>query len=57
MDSLAEVIEKQSQIIQMQSGIIDKLAACLLMHIEADEMPCLPEIRQAAELIGDLETE
>ena len=57
MGSIAETIEKQSQIIQIQSDIIDKLALCLLQHIEADEMPCLPEIRQAAELIGDLETE
>lgn len=51
---MIQIIDAQNQIIRMQSEIIDELARTLMQHIDADDMPCLKEIRQAARLTEDL---
>ena len=51
---IEKCIAEQIEIIRLQNDIIDKLAACLLMHIEADDMPCLDEIRRVALATKDI---
>ena len=53
--TIAQMIDMQGGIIRLQSQIIDELAATLLQHIDADDMPCLKEIKLAADTIEGLE--
>ena len=52
--TIAQMIDIQGGVIRLQSQIIDELAAALLQHIDADDMPCLKEIGQAARLTEGL---
>ena len=51
---IAEVLDKQSEIIRLQTGIIDRLAAVVLQHgmIEEEELKIM---QQAANLRKDIE--
>lgn len=58
MSSLCEVVEKQDQIIRIQSGVINDLLALLMQHItveEADGLPLVEKINLAADLRASLE--
>lgn len=53
-----EVVERQNEIIQIQSGVIDELFILLMQHIgaeEADRLPCLDRINHAAEIRREIE--
>lgn len=52
---IAEVLETQSEIIQLQRNVIDRLAATLLQHgmIEEEELAMM---QQAADLQRGIET-
>ena len=48
-----KVVEQQNAIIRIQSGVIDELFILLMQHIsaeEADSLPCIARINQAAEI-------
>lgn len=48
-----EIVEQQNAIIRIQSGVIDELFLLLMQHIsaeEADSLPCIARINQAAEI-------
>lgn len=48
-----KVVEQQNAIIRIQSGVIDELFILLMQHISADEadaLPCIDRINQAAEI-------
>lgn len=48
-----EVVEQQNAVIRIQSGIIDELFILLMQHIsaeEADSLPCIARINQAAQI-------
>lgn len=48
-----KVVEQQNAIIRIQSGVIDELFILLMQHISADEaesLPCIARINQAAEI-------
>lgn len=48
-----EIVEQQNAIIRIQSGVIDELFVLLMQHIsaeEADGLPCITRINQAAEI-------
>lgn len=56
MNNLAEIIEKQSAVISIQSGIIKDLFILLSQHIAAEELDKLPEVgrlNKAAALAKD----
>ncbi len=51
--SLVEVVSKQNEIIQIQSGVIDELFRLLSQHLEAADIGALPviaEIHHAAQI-------
>lgn len=55
-----EIIETQCSIISMQSNIINELFSLLMQHIsvqEADELPVIAKINEAARLRETLERE
>lgn len=52
MPDLAEAVEKQNAIIQMQSGIINELFQLLMQHISADEADGLPVVARINEAAG-----
>ena len=48
-----KVVEQQNAVIRIQSGVIDELFLLLMQHIsvdEADSLPCIARINQAAEI-------
>ena len=48
-----EVVSLQNEIIKIQSGVIDELFILLMQHISADEadaLPCIDRINQAAQI-------
>lgn len=48
-----KVVEQQNAIIRIQSGVIDELFILLMQHIiadEADTLPCIDRINQAAQI-------
>lgn len=48
-----KVVEQQNAIIRIQSGVIDELFMLLMQHISADEadtLPCIDRINQAAQI-------
>lgn len=52
MDAV-EIIEKQNEIIQIQSRIVDELFSLLMQHISADEvakLTCVERIEEAVRL-------
>lgn len=56
--SVIEIIEKQDEIIRLQSGIIKELSALLLQHISAEEIEGLPAFQQidcAEEILAEIE--
>lgn len=51
------VVEQQNTIIRIQSGVIDELFLLLMQHISADEadsLPCIARINQAAEIRAEI---
>lgn len=53
-----EIIEKQNEIIRIQSEAIDELFGILIQHIEvaeADKLPVLEKMSEAAGMRKDLE--
>lgn len=53
MDNLYVVVEKQSEIIRIQSDVINDLFSLILQYISADEadaLPCVQKINKAAEI-------
>lgn len=52
-----KVAERQNAIIRIQSGVIDELFLLLMQHISADEadsLPCIARINQAAEIRAEI---
>lgn len=52
-----EIVEQQNAIIRIQSGVIDELFLLLMQHISADEadsLPCIARINQAAEIRAEI---
>ena len=52
-----KVVEQQNAIIRIQSGVIDELFLLLMQHISADEadsLPCIARINQAAEIRAEI---
>ena len=52
-----KVVERQNAIIRIQSGVIDELFLLLMQHIRADEadsLPCIARINQAAEIRAEI---
>lgn len=50
---LVEVVDRQNEIIQIQSGVIDELFRLLSQHLEAADIGALPviaEINHAAQI-------
>nr|DAM58281.1 MAG TPA: hypothetical protein [Caudoviricetes sp.] len=48
-----KIVEQQNAIIRIQSGVIDELFLLLMQHISADEadtLPCIDRINQAAQI-------
>ncbi len=48
-----KIVEQQNAIIRIQSGVIDELFILLMQHIsaaEADALPCIDRINQAAQI-------
>lgn len=48
-----KVVEQQNVIIGIQSGVIDELFILLMQHMsaeEADALPCIDKINQAAQI-------
>ena len=57
MNKLLSTLEKQNELIRMQSGIIDELFLQLLQHIsvsEVEELPYTEEIKRAAKMKEDI---
>lgn len=52
MADLAETVEKQDTIIQMQSSIINELFKLLMQHISMDEADALPVVHRVNEAAG-----
>lgn len=53
MSSLAETVERQNEVIRLQSEVIDELFVLLLQHITAEEagdLPAIQKINTAARL-------
>lgn len=53
-----EIVEKQNAVIKLQSEVIDELFLLLMQHIEpteADKLPCIGRINQAAEIRREIE--
>ncbi len=58
MSNLIEIVDRQSAIIQLQSQTINELFQLLMQHISADEadnLPCMKRINQAAALRAEIE--
>ena len=56
--SLVEVVSKQNEIIQIQSGVIDELFRLLSQHLEAADIGALPviaEINHAAQIRAEID--
>lgn len=52
-----KVVEQQNAVIRIQSGVIDELFLLLMQHIdagEADKLPCIARINQAAEIRAEI---
>lgn len=52
-----KVVEQQNAVIRIQSGVIDELFLLLMQHISADEadsLPCIARINQAAEIRAEI---
>lgn len=52
-----KVVEQQNAIIRIQSGVIDELFILLMQHISADEadaLPCIDRINQAAQIRAEI---
>ena len=48
-----KIVEQQNAIIRIQSSVIDELFILLIQHISADEadtLPCIDRINQAAQI-------
>ena len=48
-----KIVEQQNAIIRIQSGVIDEIFILLMQHISADEadaLPCIERINQAAQI-------
>ena len=48
-----KIVEQQNAIIRIQSGVIDEIFILLMQHISADEadaLPCIDRINQAAQI-------
>lgn len=57
-DGLYMVVEKQNEIIRMQSEVINNLFRVVMQHIgaeEADRLPCVRTINEAAKLRQQIE--
>lgn len=57
MNKLLSTLEKQNELIRMQSSIIDELFLQLLQHISVSEVEGLPyteEIKRAAKMKEDI---
>ena len=55
---LVEIVDRQNEIIQIQSGVIDELSRLLSQHISAAELDALPVIAQinhAAQIRAEIE--
>lgn len=55
---LVEIVDRQNDIIQIQSGVIDELFRLLSQHISAAELDALPVIAQinhAAQIRAEIE--
>jgi hypothetical protein len=53
-----EIVERQTEIIKIQSDAIDELFILLMQHIgaqEADRLPVIAKINQAAEIRREIE--
>ncbi len=44
MDNLVEIVENQSKIISIQSGVISDLFTLLAQYMSADELNSLPQV-------------
>lgn len=56
-ENLVEVVERQNEIITIQSGVIDELFRLLSQHITAAELDALPviaEINHAAQIRAEI---
>lgn len=57
MNKLLSTLEKQNELIRIQSSIIDELFLQLLQHIsvsEVEELPYTEEIKHAAKMKEDI---
>ena len=57
-NDLVEVVDRQNEIIQIQSGVIDELFRLLSQHISAaelDRLPVIAEINHAAQIRAEIE--
>lgn len=55
---LVEVVDRQNEIIQIQSGVIDELFRLLSQHLEAADIGALPviaEINHAAQIRAEID--
>ena len=55
---LVEVVDRQNEIIQIQSGVIDEFFRLLSQHLTAAELDALPviaEINHAAQIRAEIE--
>lgn len=55
---MVEIVDRQNEIIQIQSGVIDELFRLLSQHISAAELDALPVIAQinhAAQIRAEIE--
>lgn len=53
-----EIVERQNQIIQIQSGVIDELFILLMQHIsvaDVDKFPVVAKISHAAQIRLEIE--
>lgn len=44
MDNLVEIVENQSKVISIQSGVISDLFTLLAQYMSADELNSLPQV-------------
>lgn len=44
MDNLVEIVENQSKVISIQSGVISDLFTLLAQYMSADELDSLPQV-------------
>lgn len=52
-----KVVEQQNAIIRIQSNVIDELFLLLMQHIsakEAESLPCIARVNQAAEIRAEI---